>query len=102
MGHGFNEVGTLSHSPADSSNDLSPPTPAHVTNSNQSFPTTINELTGSADQEPTVLGGGPTALCPLAPRALPVQKKLTTGFYSLNASSQLSERKFDQKGLVWM
>ena len=100
MGHGFNEVGTLSHSPADSSNDLLPPTPAHATNLNQSFPTTSNELTGSADQE--LVGVVPAALRPLAPRALPVQKKLTTGFYSLNASSQLSERKFDQKGLVWM
>ena len=56
MGHGFNEAGTPSHSPADASNDLLPPTPAHATNLNQSFPTTINELTGSADQE-SVVGG---------------------------------------------
>ena len=56
MGHGFNEAGTLSQSPADASNDLLPPTPVHTTNPNQSFPTTINELTGSADQE-SVVGG---------------------------------------------
>ena len=48
------------------------------------------------------LGVAPAALRPLAPRALPVQKKLTTGYYSLNVSSQLSARKSDQKGLVWM
>ena len=56
MGHGFNEAGAPSQSPADASNDLLPPTPVHTTNTNQSFPTTINELTGSADQEPS--GGG--------------------------------------------
>ena len=50
MGLGSNEAGTLSHSPADASNDLSPPTPAHVTNEH-----TDTSVWVRCDKNPSVL-----------------------------------------------
>ena len=65
MGRGFNEAGTLSHSSADSSNDLSPPTPAHATKDTTTKETehTDTSVWVRCDKHPSVLRttlqGGP-------------------------------------------